>query len=57
MIFADAGQTGFTNLHGLGQRADSKDSLLYIGLSSDLGIRVAEGKLNLGKAAIDDTVL
>ena len=57
MIFADAGQAGFTNLHGLAQRADSKDTLLYIGLSSDLGFGVAEGKLNQGKATIDDTVL
>jgi len=56
VIFADAGQAGYTNLHGLAQRADSKDTLLCIGLSSDLGFGVLEGKLNLGKGTIDDTV-
>ena len=56
MIFADAGQAGYTNLHGLAQRADSKDTLPCIGLSSDLGFGVLEGKLNLGKGTIDDTV-
>jgi hypothetical protein len=57
VIFADAGQAGLSNLRGLAQRTDSKDTQLYIGLSSDLGFGVLERKLNLGKAIIDDTVL
>lgn len=57
MIFADAGQAGLSNLRGLAQRTDSKDTLLYIGLGSDLGFGVLERKLNLGKAIIDDTLL
>jgi hypothetical protein len=57
VIFANAGQAGLSNLRGLAQRTDSKDTLLYIGLSSDLWFGVLERKLNLGKAIIDYTVL